>query len=260
MTRPHHSIPHLFEQWDCVVKRIRASRRLVLLFDFDGTLVRIAPMPDRVQLAAGLRRVLQKLACERRVTLAVISGRRRAELQHYLGIRRMEYLGLYGWERNENTRLSSPTEVALFRAHANLLIELAAYPGVWIEPKRNSFSIHLLGTSAGVQRRVRRRVRILLEPLHETLRVFENLRDIEVVPVSIEDKGAAVRQFLGKAALRGALPIYFGDDLSDESAFAAVRRGISILVGKRRATRAQFYLGGPSEVAASLSKIEALLR
>jgi trehalose 6-phosphate phosphatase len=78
---------------------------------------------------------------------------------------------------------------------------------------------------------------------------MENLRDVEVAPVAIGDKGMAVRKFISEPALRGALPVYFGDDFSDELAFAATRKGIPILVGKRRATRAKYSLRGPAEVA-----------
>jgi trehalose-phosphatase len=99
-----------------------------------------------------------------------------------------------------------------------------------------------------------------VKPLRETLRVMTNLRDVEVAPVLIGDKGAAVRKFLDQPAMRGALPIYFGDDFSDEPAFTAVRKGISILVGKRRATRAQFCLRGPTEVATALSRMEEMIR
>jgi trehalose 6-phosphate phosphatase len=88
------------------------------------------------------------------------------------------------------------------------------------------------------------------------LRSVTNLRDIEILPRSILGKGAAVRQILAQPALRGAIPFYFGDDLSDESAFVAVRRGFSVLVGKPRTTRARYSLRTPAEVAAALSKLQ----
>jgi len=78
--------------------------------------------------------------------------------------------------------------------------------------------------------------------------------------VTIGDKGMAVRKFLDDPAMRGALPIYFGDDFSDEPAFAAARKGISILVGRRRKTQAQFSLRGPAEVAMALSRMEEIIR
>ena len=89
---------------------------------------------------------------------------------------------------------------------------------------------------------------------------MSNLRDVEVAPVAIGDKGVAVRRVLDEPALRGALPIYFGDDFSDEPAFAAARKGIPILVGKRRTTRAKFSLRGPAEVAEALSRMEEIIR
>jgi trehalose 6-phosphate phosphatase len=260
MTRLPRTTPHLFAQWDRIALRIRGNHRLVMFLDFDGTLVRVAPMPSGVHLEDETRQVLQKLAAHRNVTLAVISGRQRAELQRYIGIRRLKYMGLDGWESKKNKRVAFPIRVALVRTLLSLLAELPSYPGVWIEPKRSTFSVHLLGASPETQRRVRRQVTRRVKPLRETLRVMSNLRDVEVAPVSIGDKGVAVRKLLRQPALRGALPIYFGDDFSDEPAFAAAEKGISILVGKRRTTRAQFCLRGPAEVAEALSRMEEMIR
>jgi trehalose 6-phosphate phosphatase len=259
MSRASGSTPHLLDEWDRVAKRIRESKQQVIFLDFDGTLVRIARVPDRVRLAARARRVLQKLAARPEVTIAVISGRRRAELQHFIAISTIKYFGLYGWERNGSARPSATALAALARARKILSPKLPAYPGVWIEPKGMSFSIHLLDASAASQRRARRMVKTSLSPLQGSLRVLSNLRDIEVVPASMGDKGEAVRRILRERRLAGALPLYFGDDMSDEPAFIALRNGITILVGNRRATRAHFFLSGPAEVATALSRMEAIL-
>ncbi len=260
MTRPRTVTPHLFAQWDRIARRIRGNKRVAVLLDFDGTLVRIAPLPGGVRLEDGTRDVLQKLAAHPNVSLAVISGRQRAELQHFIGIPRMKYMGLYGWEINGNEKMPFPDRVALARMLVSLVAELQDYPGVWIEPKRNTFSVHLKSASGETRRRMREQVRKRVRPLRQTLKVMANLRDMEVAPVSIGDKGIAVRKFLGVPAMRGALPIYFGDDFSDEPAFAAARKGISILVGRRRTTQAQFCLRGPAEVAAALSRLEEIIR
>lgn len=260
MTRAPATTPHLFSQWDRIVRLIRKKKRLVVFLDFDGTLVRIAPLPEAVRLDQGTRDILQKLAGHRNVTLAIISGRQRAELQRYIGIRNMKYMGLYGWESNGNKKIPFPVREALVRALVSLLAELPSFPGVWIEPKRNSFSVHLLGASAETQRQIRQQVEKRVKPLRKTLQVMTNLRDVEVAPLAIGDKGQAVRKILGKPAMRAALPIYFGDDFSDEPAFVAARKGIPILVGKRRATRAKFSLRGPAEVAAALSRMEKAIQ
>jgi trehalose-phosphatase len=258
MSRPSGAPAHLFDAWSHLTKGIRESRRLVILLDFDGTLVEIAPLPGQVRLADETRRVLRRLSAKPRVTLAVISGRRRAELKHHLGIGKIRYLGLYGWETNGNARLPAAARESLAGALARVQADLPAYPGAWIEPKGNTFSVHLLGASAPVQKRVRRLVRERVRPMRGTLRVIENLRDIEVAPQVIGDKGIAAREFLDRGFRQGTMPMYFGDDLSDEPAFKAVRKGITILVGRRRPTQARFFVRGPQEVTLALKKLDAL--
>ncbi|HEX3375264.1 MAG TPA: trehalose-phosphatase, partial [Candidatus Acidoferrales bacterium] len=190
----------------------------------------------------------------------IISGRRRADLQRYIGIRKIKYMGLYGWENKKNKKVPYPERVALAQTLVDLLAELPAYPGAWIEPKLNSFSVHLKGLKPEAQSKVRQAVKRRVEFLPGTLQAMNNLRDVEVAPVSIGDKGIAVRNILRQTAMRGALPIYFGDDLSDEPAFAAAGKGVSVLVGKRRATQARFFLRGPAEVTTALSKMEESIR
>jgi len=260
MSRARRATPHLFSQWEHVARLIRRNKRLVLFLDFDGTLVRIAPLPDSVRLETETREVLQKLARRRNVTLAVISGRQRAELQRYIGIRNVNYMGLYGWESRANKKVSFPVREALARTLVKLVADLPVYPGVWIEPKRNSFSVHLRDADSETHRQMLRQVRKRVRPVRDTLQVMKNLRDIEVAPLAIGDKGMAVRRFLEASSHRGALPIYFGDDFSDEPGFAAAEKGIPVLVGKRRATRARFSLRGPAEVAAALSRLEEMIR
>ncbi|HXN24630.1 MAG TPA: trehalose-phosphatase [Candidatus Dormibacteraeota bacterium] len=251
--------PRLLAHWDHVAARIHSSPRVAVFLDFDGTLVRIARRPDQVHLATSTRRVLRRLGHHPRVTVVVISGRRRAELLGHIGLRGVGYFGLYGWERGRHSPLPASARIALRRVRRQLSIRLSKIPGIWIEDKHLSLSVHLLNVSPPRQRWARREVRSVLRPFRETLHVFENLRDSEVVPRSIPSKGVAVRQFLAKPALCHALPFYFGDDLSDEPAFAAVHKGISICVGAARPTRARYSIRGPAEVAAVLTKLEAAL-
>lgn len=252
-------VPHLLAHWDSIAARIRSYPRVAVFLDFDGTLVDIAPRPELVRLTPATRAILRRLARHPRVTLVVISGRRRGELLHYIGIRGVRYFGLYGWEGSGTSVLPARVRRALRRARLQLERDLRAYPSVWIENKRSSFSVHLLDVPPAIQPRVRSELRAQLKPFRATLRVVENLRDVEVLPRSIPGKGLAVRRLLGRPALRGSFPFYFGDDLSDESGFVAVRRGISVHVGKARSTRARYSVRAPAEVAAALTKLEAAL-
>jgi trehalose-phosphatase len=259
MIRPGDKIPDLLKNWDQVKERISSSRHAVVFLDFDGTLVSIAARPDQVRVAPAMRRILRRLVSQPRLTLAIISGRRRVEIQRYIQLRGIHYFGLYGWERGHQARFPTKARRELSRAWSAIAARLYPRADIWIENKGSSLSIHLLGASAKVQDRVRREIRAVLRPFHRSLRIFENLRDVEIVPKCVRGKGAAVRHFLANPTFRRALPIYFGDDFSDEPAFAAVERGISVLVAKARATKARFHLRGPGELVTALTKLEEAL-
>jgi trehalose 6-phosphate phosphatase len=259
MSRFKRMAPSLAAEWARVAAQIQSSRRVAVFLDFDGTLVNIAPRPDQVRLAPATRRVLRRLARHPRITLVVISGRRRSELLRYIGLPGIRYFGLYGWERSGHSPLPSSALVALRSALAQLSTHLSSIPGLWVEDKHFSLSIHFLGVSPPTQRRARRKLRSLLLPFQETLNLIENLRDAEIVPRCILGKGIAVQRFLAKPGRCHVLPFYFGDDLSDEPAFEAVGKGISIRVGAARPTRAHYSLRGPAVVAAVLARLEVAL-
>jgi trehalose-phosphatase len=259
MSRIKRMAPRLAGDWARVAAQIRTSCRVAVFLDFDGTLVNIAPLPDQVRLAPATRRALRHLARHPRVTLVVISGRRRSELRRYIGLPGIRYYGLYGWERSGHSPLPGSARIALRSVRTLLSIHLSSIPGIWVEDKRFSLSVHFLGAAPPARRRARRKLQSLLRPFQKNLRVIENLRDAEIVPRCIQGKGIAVKQFLAKPARCRALPFYFGDDHSDEDAFAALGDGISIRVGAARPTQARYSLRGPAGVAAILAKLEAAL-
>jgi trehalose 6-phosphate phosphatase len=249
----------LSAHWPRVVARLRASRRVALFLDFDGTLAPLAPFPHQSRLPARARGVLRRLARHPRVTLVVISGRRRADLRRRVGLPGIRYLGLYGEEDSRPLRLSKSVRQALNRVGATLASGLSRQPGVWIEHKRVSLTVHLRGAPPGVARRIRRELRGQLRSFRSTLRLLENLRDVEIVPRAVAGKGAAVRRLLAQPRLRNALAVYFGDDLSDEPAFAATSSGVSVLVRSARPTRAHYTVGSTDQVATWLAQMETAL-
>jgi trehalose-phosphatase len=77
----------------------------------------------------------------------------------------------------------------------------------------------------------------------------------EIVPREVQGKGVAVRDYMRRLRARG-LAIYLGDDLADEPAFLALRRGITVRVGPPSPTNAHFRLENPVEVNAFLERLE----
>src|ERR1700692_3009111 len=76
MKSPQRKVPNLLKNWGEVAKKIRAHRRVTVFLDFDGTLVAIAPHPDKVRLTPAARKILRRLARHPQATVVVVSGRR----------------------------------------------------------------------------------------------------------------------------------------------------------------------------------------
>jgi trehalose-phosphatase len=244
----------LFASWHEIAAQLRARRNVALFMDFDGTLAAIQPRPEMVHLTPGLRRTLAALARNPRLRMWVISARRRADIRARVRLPGLIYQGLYGWERS----FPPSPRGAVARVKDVLAATLPRHPAVWIEDKRYAVAVHYRGAPESIRRIATERVRGATEPWSSQLRITPGKCVREVVPRGL-DKGAAVRREL--AALdRTVLPIYLGDDFSDEAAFAAVAsRGVGIQVGGRAPTRAHYRLEGQERVHYFLEKLRTEL-
>lgn len=257
MRAGHGSTPHLFDAWGRARRILRRSSYVALFLDFDGTLVRLRRNPDEARLSDMTRRVLRRLARNPRAGVWVVSGRRRDELRKRLRLDEVRYLGLYGWENG--VRLSLPVAVrnSLRRARIELSERLSRYPSVLIEDKKLSITIHHPSQSAHTPHDpIASVVQEISGHSQKHLKLIENLRGWELIPLACPGKGIGVVKELAKCAPRNALPVYFGDDLSDEPAFTALPRGLTVLVGDPRKTRARFRLRSPQEVSQALYRLE----
>jgi trehalose-phosphatase len=247
---------YLFDNWDQICVRVRAAKTIRLFLDFDGTLVDYRPLPNQVRLSGLARSALRNLARHPRVHTAIVSGRRRAELVHFVRVPGIELLGLYGSEDGKKgSGLSARTYAKLTRARtmlADLQLRLA---DVWVEEKKISLAVHFRGASAQSQRRARSFLRAAMASLRPELHVIRARDAWEVVPTLVRGKGAALRSIVERVHTP-FLPIFIGDDLTDEPAFVLLRRGITVLVGDARRTKARFRLGHPGEVCAFLVRLE----
>jgi trehalose 6-phosphate phosphatase len=252
---------HLFKNWDEIAARIERARSLRLFLDFDGTLVGIRRSPEGVKFSRHTREVLDRISSHRRVTAVIVSGRRRGALRRYVRLAHVQYWGMYGWERGPMRRLPRAAVWELSRVKASLVAGLrdrGGAPGVFIEDKRMSVSVHTRGASVGETRRAHALLtRALRHCSH--LYVLPGSCVWEVLPREIPGKGDAIRQAVRR--LRAPfLPIYVGDDTTDEPAFALLDRGITVKVGAAdRKTHARYWLANPAEVRGFIERLEGAL-
>ncbi|HVX89113.1 MAG TPA: trehalose-phosphatase [Gemmatimonadales bacterium] len=215
-----------------MTRHTTASRAWFL--DLDGTLVDIADTPHAVRRPDGLPRLLRELARRSGGALAVISGRPLRELDALLGTGRLPAAGLHGLERRT-------AGGAVIRARPDpgrhrpvwgwLQSQLDRHPGLLGEAKGMSFAIHYRRAPrlAGYAHRLANQA---LERLGPAYHRQPGKRVVELRPAGA-DKGDAIRAFLAEPPFRGRVPVFIGDDRTDEAGFAAVEAagGMSIKVG-----------------------------
>lgn len=246
----------LFGEWPRVARRIRRARHLALLLDFDGTLVGFKKNPAEVRLAPQARLLLTRLARQPDVTVAFISGRRRADLRKRVAVPDAVYMGLHGFERRPGSRVSAASRRALERTLKRVNSATAEFPGVWAEDKHGCVVLHYRGVPGPIAAQARRAARRALDG--ENVRVLAGKKMLELLAPEIKGKGEAAHSLLHDAG-DGALPIFLGDTHTDEMAFRALPEAITVKVGNHVKTQANYYVRDPSEVRVFLERLEKTL-
>jgi trehalose 6-phosphate phosphatase len=239
---------------------VRRAPRCAVILDFDGTLVDFAERPEEVRVPAELKAILSRLAKHKKLYLAILSGRTMRDLQKLLDVEGLKLYGLHGsQEETRSKSLSGEAKMALEATSTYLRAWFHSLPEVWIEDKGMSFAVHYRQASEEVARIAWQIVLQAVGPFRRMLRVLEGELVWEVLPRELGDKGAAIQRLLGKRS-PGRLGIYLGDDPTDEPAFEALKRGITIHVGNWEGTRAAYQLPDPAAARRLLDMLEKELR
>jgi alpha,alpha-trehalase len=240
-----------------------AARRPAVFLDFDGTLAAIVDEPDSATLNQGAAEALKMLAAQ--CDVAVLSGRDLADLAPRVGLPGIWYAGSHGFETTapDGTKhRHEPAEAVvgvLEHVAAELRDRLALLDGVFVEHKRYTVAVHYRTAAPESVREVSAAVHTIGQ--RAGLRVTSGRKLIELRPNIPWDKGRALKWILQRiAGPDPVLPIYIGDDLSDEDAFDAVRYdGIAVVVRHSedgdRPSAARFALAGPVEVREFVARL-----
>jgi trehalose-phosphatase len=242
-----------------LISEIHAQRRgrpLLLLLDYDGTLVEIAPHPELARPTPEVLELLSRLAAHEDMKVMVVSGRTVRDLQELLPVPGLDFLGSHGGEASIAGR-SHPLPVApsnegdLSWWRNRIIRRLHPFRGWWIEDKPQGFALHYRQVAAEQMYEFMGILRIIQEQWQQEgpLQLLMGKKVLEILPQGVS-KGVAVQAILLLTEFCRFFPIYIGDDITDESAFLVVRdRGLTIQVGgtlKRAA--ATYYLPDPSAV------------
>ena len=257
---------HLFKDWGSVQDRIRQASDLFFLLDYDGTLTPIVSRPELAFCPPQVKIILEQLRDTPHVFLSVISGRSLEDIRKKVGLPGITYVGNHGLDIQNpagmHKKILSPSrQKELGKITQRLRESIGEIPGIFFEDKGSLLAVHYRNVA---QKHIMR----IQEILEETLaghrgrwKATPGKMVVEIQPEVDFHKGKSVKELL-KGTPRDLLPVYLGDDRSDEDAFREVKgRGITVLVGpEMRASEAEYYLENPSEVQGFLLRCAKVMR
>jgi trehalose 6-phosphate phosphatase len=226
-----------------VVERFAWSR-VLLAFDFDGTLAPIVVDPDAAQMRARTRLLVTRAATL--YPTVVISGRTRADTASRLrGVPLREVIGNHGAERGPEDGQGRP---GVRRWRTQLEQQLAGLPGVIIEDKGLSLAIHYRQSRQKKKARAAIQAAIAQLESREPPRLVGGKQVVNLLPEGAPHKGIALERTRARLGCDTAL--YVGDDETDEDVFALDQPGrlLAVRVGPRATSHAAFYLRGQREI------------
>ena len=244
------------------------KRKLLLCLDYDGTLSEITARPSAALPVAHARTTLRALAAHpERVAVAIISGRDLATLRALLrpegevwmaGSHGIEIIDPHGQRYSQRASSKARAEIAKIRLWMKR--EVRMRDGFIIEDKRSAIALHYRNAKPAATAVVRAGLREFIATRCPSVSILSGKMVDEAIPRGLGGKGAAVRTIMKLIARQAPIPVYFGDDTTDEDAFRELREdGVTIRVGGARRSWAQFRVDSPTKVVAALGELLAKL-
>lgn len=227
---------------------------VLCVFDFDGTLAPITPRPEEARLSTDMRDHLVDLAaCS---TVAVITGRAVEDIRSRLEFEPAYVVGNHGLEGVPGWQAFERHEACCRAWHAELSAALVGdadfSPGIWIEDKRYTLSVHY--RAAKDPELMARRLMALFQTLAPKPRVVAGKSIFNLLPQDSADKGRALEQLLRFSGAPGA--VYVGDDVTDEYVFRLRRPDVlSVRVEYMEGSAAEFFVDGHEEVIPLIAEL-----
>jgi len=238
------------------------ARDWALFLDVDGTLLDYAPHPDRVVVPAPLRGLLEQIAHALDGSLALISGRTIADVDRLFAPLDLPVAGQHGAEIRCGGRseILGGSVAALAAILAPVYAFAASHQGIRVEDKGLSAAIHYRGAEAKREQLAE----ILAAAVDRSGGGNFNLLPGHLVfdlKQRAIDKGSALLHFMSAPPFRARIPVFIGDEATDEDGFAAAlsQGGLAIRVGSDGDTAAPYALPSPTALREWLARSAAKL-
>ena len=233
-----------------------SMERAAFFFDIDGTLAALQETPEMVSIPSHVRKDLSQLSKQCGGALAVVSGRPLSQIDQLFNPLVLPAAGIHGAEWRDLQGVVSRTSTdpqTLKRIEQRLEQGIKQLPGVVLEKKRIAFALHYRQARAW-SHQTRELARTVAEEF-PGLALQSGKCVAELKPASI-DKGVAITRLMQQNPFNGRVPVFFGDDLTDERGFKVVNQlqGISVKVGEGQ-TQARYRLHSTDDVYAWIKQV-----
>jgi len=247
-------VDYLFGRIEKILAQLKRAKCIFFFFDYDGTLTPIVSRPEQAILSEEIKALLLALKKNPKFLLAIVRGRSLKDIRNLVGLKKIYYIGNHGLEifaprRGTKQIISEKIVRELVRIRNRLNSLLKDVDGIQIEDKGCILTIHYRNVDP---RRVPPILMALKKEIKESgipLCLGYGKMVFEIRPQSTVNKGTAVLELLNQVDQDGVLPLYIGDDQTDEDAFKALKKiGMTIFVGLPSHSSAQYYVEDSSEV------------
>ena len=205
-----------------------------LFLDVDGTLLEIADHPEDVEIRPELIATLQSVLARAQTPIGLVSGRTIADLDRLFSPLRLPIAGQHGAERRDaagNMHRNARRSAALDGTRRMLVEYGQRHDGIVVEDKGAALAIHFR-QAPDLAGEVEDLTRGLMKDLGDDYELQPGKMVIEIKPRG-RNKGHAIAEFIREPPFAGRLPVFIGDDATDEYGFEMVNRlgGHSVKVG-----------------------------
>ncbi|XP_050378031.1 probable trehalose-phosphate phosphatase D [Argentina anserina] len=265
----HPSAINMFEE----ITNASKGKQIVMFLDYDGTLSPIVEDPDRAFMSNEMRKAVRAVA--RYFPTAIVSGRCRDKVYSFVKLAELYYAGSHGMDikgPSKSNKYKNANQAVLFQPASEfvpmidevckILVEKTkSISGARVENNKFCLSVHFRCVEEKSWAALAEQVRLVLSE-YPKLKLTQGRKVLEIRPTIKWDKGKALEfllESLGYANSSEVLPVYIGDDRTDEDAFKVLRdrgQGFGILVSKvPKETNASYSLQEPAEVKDFLRRL-----
>lgn len=245
-----------------ILKRVRDAQQILLLLDYDGTLVPIRSHPGLAKLSASQEKLLERLSASAKFKIGIVTGRSLKDIRKTVGLSGLVYSANHGLEIAIGKRRwvhpkANAASPLINKTASRLRRIFRAYAGVRVEDKGLTLAVHYRRFSGKPSLLKHKMLEIMQE--HAARLILTHGKKIyEIRPAVAWGKGKSLTKIEKMLGYRKKpLVIFIGDDMTDEDAFGLMSKSdISILVGNRRKSAARFKARSRKAVYLFLGKLK----